>query len=49
MNEYLNLFKALPVQKRSESFSTEYIHLGILVEDSVLSSYGRPRVFIRLE
>jgi hypothetical protein len=44
MNEYLSLFKALPVEHRTKSFSTDYISHGVLVENSVVDKYGKGEV-----
>jgi hypothetical protein len=44
MIEYLNLFKALPVKERTSSFSTDYLKQGVLVEDSVVSSYSKAAI-----
>jgi hypothetical protein len=43
-SKYLNLFKALPVNQRARSFSTDYIGMGVLVEDSVMENYGKAEV-----
>jgi hypothetical protein len=40
MKAYLDLFKALPVKRRSKTFSTKYIAKGVLVENSVVKAYG---------
>ncbi|RLF67440.1 MAG: hypothetical protein DRN26_02435 [Thermoplasmata archaeon] len=48
MNAYMRLFKALPVEKHTKSFSAEYIDKGVLVEDSVIQTYGnRVDMFVR--
>ena len=48
MNAYMRLFKALPVEKHTKSFSAEYISKGVLVEDSVIQTYGnRVDMFVR--
>lgn len=44
MSEYLKLFKALPVKQRTNSFSTNYIEHGVLVEDSVVLAYGKSKI-----
>lgn len=44
MNAYLNLFKAAPVLVRTNSFSTDYIEYGVLVEDSVVSKYTKEQI-----
>jgi len=44
MKAYVNLFKALPVGKRTKSFSTKYLDKGVLVEDSVIEAHGTAKV-----
>jgi hypothetical protein len=44
MNAYLNLFKAVPVCERVNSFSIDYIEYGVLVEDSVISRYTNTQI-----
>lgn len=44
MNDYLNLFKSVPVKERTKTFSTDYLESGVLIEDSVLSDYSRTEV-----
>jgi hypothetical protein len=44
MKAYVNLFKALPVEARTKSFSTKYIDKGVLVEDSVIEAHGTAKV-----
>lgn len=44
MIEYLNLFKSLPVEARTETFSTDFLDLGVLVEDAVVQKYGKKKV-----
>jgi hypothetical protein len=44
MKAFVNLFKALPVEARSKSFSTEFIDKGVLVEDSVIEAHGSTKV-----
>lgn len=44
MKAYVNLFKSVPVEERTKSFSTKYIDKGVLVEDSVVETYGNARV-----
>jgi len=44
MLEYINLFKALPVEKRTSSFSTDYLDRGVLVENSIIDNYGKRKI-----
>jgi hypothetical protein len=44
MKAYVNLFKALPVEARSKTFSTTYISDGVLVEDSVIEAHGGAKI-----
>jgi hypothetical protein len=44
MNQYLNLFKALPTTTRTDSFSTAYMNRGVLVENSVMVSYSADEI-----
>jgi hypothetical protein len=44
MKAYVHLFKALPVKKRTKTFSTKYMNKGILVEDSLIEAYGEEKI-----
>lgn len=44
MNSYINLFKALPVETRTNTFSDKYLNKGVLIEDSIIESYDEEKL-----